>query len=192
MALCGTISRNLLADKCNPPIEGIEQTMYIYNREDIASYTLDATNSQIITGITMKTGKLGYMIQGLNSAIGGRWELVKQTYANRYDHIVGGVVFERGSAAKLELQGLANGNFVVVLENKHKSGDAAFEIFGKDIGLESRTITGNAADAETAGGYPFELGSPEANKEPHTPATLFLTSYAATRTMLEATITPVV
>ncbi len=192
MAICGNITENKYAAVCtDPSVIGVEEVYYIFNKSDISGYVRDVTNPQIITGITMKASKKGFRYEGAGDSTKPRWEMVRGTYTQTYDHIVAGIIFERGSAAKKELEGLANGRYVVVVENLHKNGDAAFEIFGTDIGLVARTMTGDATNADTSGAYPFELGSPEAYKEPHTPATFFSTDLAGTRTALEAIITPV-
>lgn len=193
MPICGKINANILFDCLNPIIGGVEAKIRIYNREDIAGYVRNAVNPQIIEGITMvvdgAVARKGFLYEGINASVKPKMEMVRKEYGNRYDHIVDFIVFKKGSAAKAQLAKLANGSSVAVIENVSKSGDTSFEVFGTDVGLELKSLTSDANDSATEGAFVLQLGSPENVKEPHMPATLFVTSYAATKTMLDLTIT---
>lgn len=190
MPICTRINANVLVDCANPLVGGVEAKLRIYNRDEIAGYVRNATNPQIIEGITMVATKKGYLFEGINSSVKPKVEMVKKEYGNRYNHLVDFIVFKKGSAAKAILEGLAGGSYVVVIENMYKNGDASFEVLGTDVGLELKSLTNDPNDTATDGAYVLQLASPDNYKEPHMPATLFITSYAATKTMLDATITP--
>jgi hypothetical protein len=78
--------------------------------------------------------------------------------------------------------------FIVVIENNFRgeTGNAAFEIYGLDVGLELVEMETNKSDAETQGAYVLTLRTPELYKEPHLPATFYVTSYAATKALFNA------
>lgn len=184
MALCGKITDDLLFDCLNPTIGGVEANLHLFNREDVIGMVRNATNPQIIEGITLAGGTKGYRFEGFNTSLKPKVELVKKEFSNRYDHVVSFLVFARGSEAKAQIEGLANGKVIAVVENINKSGDSAFEVFGTDIGLELRSLTGDATDANNEGAYSLEIGSPENFKEPHMPATLYKTDYTTTKALL--------
>jgi hypothetical protein len=189
MPICGKITSNLLYSCDTPSIGGVEANLYLFNRDEVAGYVRNGTNPQIIEGITMATGKLGFKFEGFNTSVKPKVDLVKKEFSTRYDHVVSFLIFARGSNAKKQIEGLANGKYIAVIENVQKTGDSAFEVLGTDIGLELRTLTGDANDQNNEGAYALELGSPENFKEPHMPATLFKTDYATTKSTLNALIT---
>lgn len=83
---------------------------------------------------------------------------------------------------------LANGSFLVILENKFKkmqgtpAGAAAFEIYGFYQGLVANAATLDKYSDDTNGGWSFtlqEAGSPKSALY------LFAETYAATKTLIE-------
>jgi hypothetical protein len=188
MPICGTLLQNMLYDCNNPVIGGTEAVVYLFNRSEIAAYVRDTVNPQIITDITMVTGATGYRYEGYNTSVKPKSTFIKKDYSARYDHSVDFVVFSKGSAVKAEIEKLGTNRVVAVIENIHKSGDSAFEIFGTDLGLELTTLKSDPNDANSEGAYEITLTSPGNFKEPHMPATLYKTSYTVTKTALLALI----
>jgi hypothetical protein len=183
MAICGKLIQNMLYDCSNPVIGGTEAVVYLFNRSDIVAYVRDTTNPQIITDITLAGSAKGFRYEGYNTSV-----KPKSNFA-RYDHLLDFLVFSKGSDVKAEIEKLGTNRVVAVIENIHKSGDSAFEIFGTDLGLELTTLKSDPNDANSEGAYEISLASPGNFKEPHMPATLFVTDYAATKTALLALIT---
>ena len=84
------------------------------------------------------------------------------------------------------IDGLANGTYVVVLENKFKGlqkegnpGDAAFQVYGYYQGLTATAIDNDKYSEDTEGGWAVTL---EEQKTPKSALFLFKTSYEATKT----------
>jgi hypothetical protein len=179
----------MLYDCTNPIIGGTEAVVYLFNRSDITAYVRDTTNPQIITDITLATGAKGFQYQGYNTSVKPKSTFVKKDYSARYDHSVDFVIFSKGSAVKAEIEKLGTNRVIAVIENIHKSGDSAFEVFGTDLGLELTTLKSDPNDANSEGAYELTLTSPANFKEPHMPATFFITDYPTTRAALLALIT---
>lgn len=190
MAICGKLIQNMLYDCTNPVIGGVEAVVYLFNRSDITAYVRDVTNPQIITDITLASGAKGFRYEGYNTSVKPKSTFVKKDYSARFDHAVDFVIFAKGSAVKAEVEKLGTNRVVAVIENIHKSGDSAFEIFGTDLGLELTTLTADPNDANSEGAYVVNLTSPANFKEPHMPATFFDTDYATSKASLLALITP--
>ncbi|RKR84908.1 hypothetical protein BDD43_5161 [Mucilaginibacter gracilis] len=188
MTNCGQLIQNMLYDCNNPVVGGTEAVVYLFNRSDIAAYVRDTNNPQIITDITLTQGATGYRYEGYNTSVKPKTTFIKKDYSARFDHMVDFVVFAKGSAVKTEIEKLGTNRVVAIIENIHKSGDSAFEIFGTDLGLELTTLKSDPNDANSEGAYEVNLTSPANFKEPHMPATLYKTSYATTKTALLALI----
>lgn len=188
MTNCGKLIQNMLYDCNNPVIGGTEAVVYLFNRSDIAAYVRDTDNPQIITDITLVAGAKGFRYEGYNTSVKPKANFIKKDYSARYDHLVDFVIFAKGSAVKAEVEKLGTNRVVAVIENIHKSGDSAFEIFGTDLGLELTTLKSDPNDANSEGAYEVNLSSPGNFKEPHMPATFFDETYAATKTKLLAMI----
>ena len=200
MAICGKLIQNILYDCSNPVIGGVESVVYLFNRSDIVGYVRDTVNPQIITDITMATitpasGSnpailaKGFRYEGYNTSVKPKTTFVKKDYSARYDHMIDFVIFAKGSDIKAEIEKMGTNRVVAIIENIHKSGDSAFEIFGTDLGLELTTLKSDPNDANSEGAYEINLTSPANFKEPHMPATFFVTDYATTKAALMAHIT---
>ena len=174
---------------CSKPISaGVKDILYLINADDILSTTPDPSNPNLITGITLVSGAVAYKFEGKNSSIEPRAALVRQRYSEVYDHEVTFKVFDNGADIKKNLQGAVTKKVVAIVENRFQGtdGDAAFEIYGLTAGLQANTLERITADADTQGAYNVVLVSSEFEKEPNLPATLFDTSYAATKALVEA------
>jgi len=186
---CSTKISNELAFNCaNAPVAGTEVDIYLANRDDIDSYTLNGTNPLIIEGITMKAGKFLYKYTGSKNAWDPSASMNKGKYLNNFVHVMDGVLGVNSPTDKQELENLCKSNVVAFVENKKKgsTGNEAFEAYGVDVGLEMETFERKLSDSETQGSYKFQMKSPADQFESHLPKTVFITSLAATRAMLEA------
>lgn len=176
-------------------IGGVENNYYVFNRDDIAAYIRDMDNNQIITDFTMNivtpavTGPpavpavyaTGYLFQGFNTSTKPKTVITKKTYAVRYTQTIDAVIFDRGSDVKVQLEALALAQVVIIVENKLKTEDCAFEVYGLDVGLQLLALTDDPTNADTEGAYVVQWSSPADFQEPHLPATFFDTSYAVTK-----------
>ena len=187
--ICGTITSNLSVNCSNPLQAGAEDTLYLINREDWldAAITLNGTNDQIIENIVLASGKVAYTYQGKNNSIVPKYELVKQTYAEVYNHEINLKVFDVSPTAKEQLELLAKGQMVAIVHNKYKgtSGNAAFEVYGADAGLVCTQNIREVSPTDTGGAFYLILKSDETAMEPHMPKTVFITDYATTKAIVE-------
>ena len=92
------------------------------------------------------------------------------------------------------IDGLANGDFVVVLENKAKGlnktenpGDSAFQVYGYYQGLKAAEIGNDKYSEETEGDGISLCKKP---RFPKSALFLYKTSYDATKTLVETLTKP--
>lgn len=187
---CGKLDGDILLNCDYPLIGGNKDILKLINQEDLDSVTRNSTNTQIIEAINLVSSPqaVAYEIEGKNNSNDIRAALVKARYSEGYDHEIIFRVFTNGPDVKKKLEAMAKGTFIAVIENNFRgsTGNAAYEIYGLDVGLELLELETNKSDAETQGAYVITLRTPELFKEPHLPATFFLTSYSATKTLFDA------
>jgi hypothetical protein len=187
---CGKISESILIDCANPLVGGVKDRLVLFNFEDQSVITRDGTNPQLITGISLTTSPVAkaYQFEGKNHSNDVKSTLVKGKYSENYDHEVIFRIFGNSAAIKKQIEAMAKGKFVAIIENNFKGngGDAAFEIFGLDVGLDLMAMEANKSDQDTQGAYVLTLRTPDTFKEPHLPASLFLTDYATTKAIVDA------
>lgn len=169
---------------------GLENDVLLINRSDVdySAITYDAGNKTIVTNFQLKSGKTGYLLQGVKQVNSTAYELVKQEFSfDTFKHTFNGVVLTPSSANKEQAEKLASGGkYVVIVNRKYKgaSNADAFEIYGLESGLELETMTYNSK--ENNGVISFALSSAEGEDEPSMPKTLLETDYATTLTAFEA------
>ncbi len=187
--ICGTITSNLSVNCANPLQAGAEDTLYLINREDWldAAITYNVTNTETIEAITLGSGKVAYTYQGKNNSVVPKYELVKQTYAEVYNHEINFKVFDVSPDAKTQLELLAKGQMVAIIENKYKGtdGNAAFEVYGADAGLVCTQNIREISSTDTGGAFDLILKSDETAMEPHMPKPIFITDYATSKAVVE-------
>ncbi len=192
MAQCGGITQGITYDCANPIVPGVVPDVTLLNLKDIDTITYDVTNTHVITDITLKSGTQGYKFEGFRQSLRPQYAYVRQPYSTAYDHQVELQVFGISADDKKNLEQMALGKIVAVVENLDKSDNVTFEVYGLDVGLEVMTLTRIAADLETGGSFSLNLMTPDdAGKEPKLPATWFDTDYATTKAKVEALLTPV-
>lgn len=186
MPNCGQISANILIDCNNPMTGGVNDRLILINKVDWDLATLAGTPT-LITGITLPTGSVAYQYEGKNNSVEPRAQLVKQRYAEVYDHEVMFKVFKADAATKAQLELLAKGKVVAIIENNYKgaSGAAAFEVYGIDTGLYVQDLERTLADVDTQGAFAITLRTSDQSKESHLPATLYDTDYATTKAIVD-------
>jgi hypothetical protein len=190
MACEGLISADMLFDCANPAIGGIETDVLLINAEDvdIAATTFSSTNKTVVTNLALKSGKSGYILQGVKQVNGANTELVKKEMGpDKFKHVFSGVILNASAANKLQATNLSEGSkYVVVIEQKWKgaSNADAFVVLGLKSGLELQTMTWNTK--ENDGTIAFTLESTEGYEEPTLHLTLLETDYATTKTAFVA------
>lgn len=188
--VCGDISAGLSFDCDNPLQSGAEDRLILMNREDYlnATITVDPSNSQIITDIVLPVGKLAYVYQGKNNSNVPKYEMIKQAFAEVYNHEINFKAFQVDPTAKKELENLAKASVVAIVENKFKgsSGNSAFEVYGAGAGLNATQILRELQNADTQGAFDCIIKSDENSYEPNMPKTLWNTDYATTKAIVDA------
>ena len=186
---CAVISEDLLLNCVNPLQSGTRDQMIIFNFDDWNQLlkTVDPTNNQIVTDITLISGLTGYLIQGINNSNMPKTNMKKGKFLNSFIHDVNFKVFTLGSAIKQQLENVARGRFVVIVENSYKgnNGECSYEIYGMNSGLIASVIDRDPSNADTQGAFDVTLTSSELSLEAHLPATLFNTDYPTTKSIFE-------
>lgn len=176
----------------DPVVKGLRNKGYLYNYDDIDwdKVTKDTTNSCILTNLPLVSGAKGYEIQipGKTPFTGTTTSMTAGTYRNVFSKTVAVVILDASPeiSAKV-IDPLANGKFVVVLENQYQgtNKDNTFQIFGVEQGLSASAIESDKYSDDTQGGTSVTLIEENAPTFAHY---LFTESVSATREMLEASL----
>ena len=189
---CAKLVADLLVNCNNPILGGTRDNCWIFNFDDMqnALISRNVTNPQIIEGVTPPSGVVGFTVQGLNNSIMPKNELIKGKFLNSWKHEVNFKAFSLNPTIKAQIEIIGKGKFVVIIENVYKgdTGEAAFEIYGLDSGLVGTVVQRDPSNADTQGAYDITLASSDQSREQHPPATFYLTSYAATRSLIAAIV----
>lgn len=185
MANCLTgIAQNIINDCDSAPIGGLEIKAWVFNRADLSG-TQDPTNKNLLTALSVATGKQGYYIQGFKKTLNAGHDLVSsETNVDKYTHYFNFQAWLLDAAAINNLDGLSD--LVVVVErlNKMTDGDGAFKVYGYDTGLYKTTDSERANDID--GNRNIEMAS-QAGEEPLVSNHVFFdTDYATTKAALDA------
>ena len=194
MGVCDDILKKDISPSCDDPVvQGLEQEGVIMNRADVdfAATLFNSTRKNVIETLAMKTGKKAYkvIVPGKDPFTGTTTALATCTYRNSFTNTLVLVILANDPDVCADIiDGLANGSYVVVLENKYKGlqkeanpGDAAFQVFGYYQGLTATTIENNKYSEDTEGGWTVTL---EEQKAPKSALFLYKTSYEATKTAI--------
>ena len=194
MGVCDDILKKDISPSCDDPVvQGLEQEGVIMNRADVdfAATVFNATRKNVIETLAMKEKKKAYkvVVPCKTPFTGTTTALATGTYRNSFTNTITLVILANDPDVCADIvDGLANGSYVVVLENKYKGlqkeenpGDAAFQVFGYYQGLTATTIENNKYSEETEGGWSVTL---EEQKVPKSALFLFKTSYEATKTAI--------
>lgn len=179
-----------IAANCASPIRaGVEAVGYIINKADIKSVTEE---DGIVSVIDLFSGKRAYQIQQLGQQPfnGTNNEFVEGDYMNTFNKTVAFAILNNSpSVSKDIIEPLANGEFVVIIENKYKvdSLKNAFEIIGLEAGARMSSATQNKYDNQSAWTVELlESEVPTANKF------VWNETYVKTKEMLDNLLTPAV
>lgn len=181
----GLISAGINANCKLHPV-GYERRMCIINKDDIDEITYATGKTNVISAITLKSNKTGYLIlQNGKSFNGTKKSLVVNDYVNTFTKSLQFVDSEVGADAAEKLHdALANGEFIAIIENKDKGGSdmaAAFEVYGTETGLRAASME---EDAQLQGNRWTTVLEEQSCQS--SAVYFFSTSYAATKTAFEA------
>lgn len=182
---CGEITRGAVVDDCaDIPPGGTRARVLLANFDDVLSYTEDA-NEQI-TAITMDSGATFFEFTGFRNDMKSFQEVIKPEIGlPKFKHSVGLIVYDNTQLQKNNVENIARGKFVAIIENKGKDVNS-LEVVGKGVGLE--IVAGQIRNAHENGGF-FTLTLSTADDigelEPQLPQTLTAASYAAIQTLVD-------
>lgn len=185
VSVCGKLTEDILKD-CDTPLQaGTRDKLKIVNFADVLSFTRNATTGAI-EGITLASGAAAITIDGQRNSIVPRSEQVTQGVFTMYDHEITAMGFDFSAQVKKDLEAGKDGQYIGFVENYFKgtAGNAAFEIYGLENGLELTGVSREANNADTQGAISLRFYT-DVNKEPRMPATLFLTDYATSKAIFD-------
>lgn len=189
------LSQDIQASCTDPITPGLEQEGVIMNRADIDfdAVTYDENRPNVISALAMLSGKRGYKIKVLGNTpfTGTGTSFVAGNYQNTFTHTVQFVVLDNGpDVCKNVIDNLANGKFVIVLENSYKGlnkdtnkGDAAFQIYGFNQGLVASAIENDKYSEDTNGGW---LVTMQETKSSNSGMFLYAGGYAASKKIFDS------
>lgn len=129
------IFKNISSTCANRTVAGIEQIVYLLNRDDIQTITYDGDDYNKVTGITLKTGKLAYTAKGFkkNMTCGFERNISEDTVDTFTNSLtLTGYQFDAEGARTFD----NIGNIVAVVDRKGtKAADGSVIILGLENGL---------------------------------------------------------
>lgn len=195
MGLCDDLLKRDIVPSCDDPVVGgIEREGVIMNRDDVdfSATSFNATRKNVLESLVMKASKKAFkcIVPGKTPFAGTKTVLVEGKYRNAFDNTIGLVVLGNDPDVCSEIiDGLANGTYVVVLENKYRGahkattpGDAAFQVYGYYQGLTAATIENDKYSEETEGGWAVSLVE---KRVPKSALFLFKTDYSTTKAAVD-------
>lgn len=186
------LAADLVANCDETSVSGVRNTGWIINSDDIDrdSCTRDASNPNILNTLVLKSGKKAHRayVPGKTPFSGTNKALAVGTYRNKFTKQVGLIILDNGpDVVKDIINPLANGSFVVILENKFggKDGKNTFEVYGFEQGLSATAMSDDKYSEETDGGWSATL---EESGAPSAGLYLFNDSVATTRTAITSLV----
>jgi hypothetical protein len=197
MAACEDLIRASIEPDCADQIvSGIEPNGVIINRADIDSYEFDATRKNVIKAVTLKSGSKAYKIYVPSNAPFNNTQTTFEVGANRNsftNDLAFAILKNDPDVCEQVIDGLANGTFVVIFENKYKNinattnpGDSTFQLMGYYQGMRATTLENNKYSEDTDGGWGVVL---QETKVPKSALFVYDTSLEVTRAMIESLTT---
>ena len=186
------LAADLMANCETPSTKGLRNYGWIINIDDIdfESCVRDESNPTILTTLVLQSGKKAYrmFVPGMTPFTGTNKALADGTYRKTFTKGVNLVILDNGpDVVNNIINPLANGQFVVILENKYggKDGKNTFEVYGFEQGLSATAIADDKYSEDTDGGWSATL---EESGAPSAGIFLFNQSVAATRTALASLV----
>lgn len=185
MSACAKITVGS-AINCNTPISGGTGTrMVIFNFDDKDTSTVGADGT--ISALTLSGATVAFLFEGQKLSHHPSYEMVKKPFINMFKHQIEFLVFEYNQTMKANLQKLAKGKVVAIVENNFQgtAGETAFEVYGFNTGLFLEELKRDANDVDNQGAITLKLSSDEGALESVLPQALFVTSYSASKAIVD-------
>ena len=192
MGRCDTkIAQDIVLDCDNISQKGVEAEGVIVNYADINKAACTRTGN-ILSALALVSGARGYKIvvpegSPFNGAL---IEAAVGTYRTKWNKTVAFVVLNSGPDVSHDvIDKLANGKFVVILQNKFAGSDGknTFEVYGFEQGLKLSAGARDLNSDDTDGGWSVTLQEQQA---PSSGLFLYDTDLSTTKTLI-STLTAV-
>ena len=193
-AQCDFLIAQSISPNCDDPIvNGIEQNGVIINKQDIdmTATQYDATRKNVIKKLILNNKGYKIFVPSKQPFNNTQTTMEVGTNRNSFTNDLAFVVLDNDPdiCSKI-IDKLANGEFVVVFENKYKNmnkettpGDSTFQIMGWYQGLRATTLENNKYSEDTEGGWNVVL---QETKSPRSGVFLFDTDIEMTRAAFES------
>lgn len=186
---CAKIAKNLTLAACQNSGVGLCNELVLINYDDVDRASCTVTGN-VISALTLKSSKTGYLYTSERNAFEGDSPLNKGTYKTGFTHQITGRIFLKSQDAKNEMNALANARVIAVVKNQDNiSGETRFEVYGWDSGLVLTDFSAPTTDGDGVI-YNFTLSTDDNQRENELPKSFYSTSEAATQTAYEALYTP--
>jgi hypothetical protein len=151
---CGKLKKGIPAP-CETPSGGLQTQLVQLRKDDIASYVRNALNPKLVT-ITMKTGKKGYLFEGMGESNNARAKLTPTKYGSpNYTHEVDAVAFTSTPEDYATVEDLAKDTTVSVVRDNNGN----IMVYGLNAGLKATKADTDTANADTGGAPEITLAS---------------------------------
>lgn len=189
LATCTKISGDILLNCDYPAVGGTEDVLYLMNKDDIDSYTLDTANPLIIDNISMKTGTEAYKFEGKRSSVAPGFEFAEEESSSGFVHNVNFKIFTVDPTVKQQLAALKDGRLVAIVKNNYRGtdGKGSFELYGKELGILASEMTRQLN--ENNGVVDVILSTEDGYLEPNPPHSVFITDLATTEALVDSLLT---
>jgi hypothetical protein len=179
---CGELTHGDGGYDCeNPLTGGTEPVIGLINKVDVSSITYSAAIPNLITAITLKTGKVMHTFNGYRNSVLPSLEAVENPSGpTRYKHISNFFILKNTQLIKNQIERTGKARVLTVYINSLQD-ENAFEVQGIRNGLELQAGVINNK-AENSGAYNLILASRAGQEEPKLPQTWLSTDYAGTLT----------
>lgn len=191
--LCESLISRDITMACDELVaRGLESNGIIINRNDIdfGATVFDSTAPNVIKTLALKSGKKGYEVAQLGNTpfTGTQSTLNVGTYRNTWTHQLPlAVLANNPDVCDKIIDGLSNGQFVVILRNKTKGNEGEYQVYGYAQGLVASEGTNEKYSEETDGGWLITLQ--EANT-PKCAMFFYDTDDTTTATKFQSLLTP--
>lgn len=153
MSACAQVKKGVAAP-CEPAAAGLKTQLVVIRYDDIASVVRDATNPKLVN-ITLKTGKKGFLFEGLGDSNAARVKYVPGKYIGTYTHEVDLVSFGIGPEDSATVQDLAKDRVVTVVPDNN----GYYKVHGLNAGLTTSKLDTDTANKDTGGAPEITISS---------------------------------
>jgi hypothetical protein len=182
---CGDITIGSKYDCDKPLVGGTRERIGVINKTDIASVTYSATVPNLVTAVTLKSGKVMHLFEGFkNSVLPSLEKLSAPSGQALWKHVVNFFIYENTQEQKNNIAKMGNGKFVTIYQNSDENNNA-FEIQGIGTGLRLQDGAVNNKN-ENQGAYNLILASDAGQEEGRPPSTYLSTDFAGTLSAFES------